>query len=120
MKNSFLGKHLIVDAYGIEEKRLKDRRAVVNLLKSLPGKFNMRLLGNVVVKKVASDSHPNWGLSGFVMLYESHISFHTWPEKGYVAMDIYSCNDFDHEAVKKHLREFWKTKKMKAKTVIRG
>lgn len=120
MENSFSGKHLIIDAYGIEENKLKDRRALIGLLKDLPGKFNMRPLGDAMIRKVTSDAYPDWGLSGFVMLYESHISFHTWPEKGYVAMDVYSCNNFDHEAIKKYIQEFWRAKKMKAKTVIRG
>jgi len=33
----------------------------------------------------------NGGVSGFVLLAESHISIHTWPEHGYAAMDIYTC-----------------------------
>jgi S-adenosylmethionine decarboxylase len=31
------------------------------------------------------------GVSGFVLLAESHISIHTWPEHGYAAVDIYTC-----------------------------
>ena len=114
------GKHLIIDAYGIEEKKLKDGKAIKKLLRDLPKKFKMRTLGNVVVKKVASDHYPNWGISGFVMLYDSHISIHTWPEDGYVAMDLYSCKNFNDKAITKYLKEFWKAKKMKAKLVIRG
>lgn len=33
------------------------------------------------------------GVSGTVILAESHISIHTWPEKGYAAMDFYTCGD---------------------------
>jgi S-adenosylmethionine decarboxylase len=54
------------------------------------------------------------------MLYESHVSLHTWPEEGYVAMDLYSCKDFDDESIKKYVKDFWDAKKMKAKLVIRG
>jgi len=33
------------------------------------------------------------GVSGTVILAESHLSIHTWPEKGYAAMDFYTCGD---------------------------
>ncbi len=114
------GKHLMVDAYGISEKKLKDKQAIKNLLRSLPKKFNMRPLGREVVKKVSSKSYPDWGVSGFIMLYESHISLHTWPEEGYVAMDVYSCKDFDDKAIAKYIKEFWGAKKIKVRVVDRG
>ena len=114
------GKHLIIDAYGIEYKKLKDTQAIKKLLRSLPEKFRMRPLGNVAVKKVKSDNYPDWGVSGFIMLYESHISLHTWPEEGYVAMDLYSCKDFDHKAIIQYVKKFWGAKIMKKKLVIRG
>lgn len=114
------GKHLIIDAYGIEEKKLKDGRAIKTLLKNLPAKFKMRPLGNVAVKKVATDHYPNWGISGFIMLYESHISVHTWPEEGYMAMDLYSCKEFDDKAILEYLKKFWGSKRMKTRLMIRG
>ncbi|MCL5004846.1 MAG: adenosylmethionine decarboxylase [Patescibacteria group bacterium] len=118
--NKTWGKHLIIDAYGIDYAKLRNQKSIKNLLKDLPKKFKMRPLGKESVKKVSSDFYPDWGVSGFVMLYESHISLHTWPEEGYVAMDLYSCKDFDDKAIVKYLREFWNAKKMKIKVVIRG
>ena len=118
--NKTWGKHLIIDAHGIEYKKLKNHKLIKNLLKELPKRFKMRLLGNISVKKVSSDFYPDWGVSGFVMLYESHISLHTWPEENYVAMDLYSCKDFDDKAIVKYLKEYWGVKKMKIKIVIRG
>jgi S-adenosylmethionine decarboxylase len=38
---------------------------------------------------------PNGGVSGVVVLAESHISIHTWPEKGYAALDIFMCGSCD-------------------------
>ncbi|MDI6717861.1 MAG: adenosylmethionine decarboxylase [Patescibacteria group bacterium] len=114
------GKHLIIDAYGIDYKKLKDERAIKKLLKSLPKKFNMRPLGKESVKQVKSDAYPDWGVSGFIMLYESHISLHTWPEERYVAIDLYSCKDFDEKGIQKYLKEFWGYERAKIKLVIRG
>lgn len=119
MKKTF-GKHLVVDAYGIKEKKLKDSKSLKKLLKILPKKFKMRILGEPVVRKIASDFYPDWGLSGFVLLYESHISFHTWPEEGYAAMDIYSCKDFDEKAIIKYLQNYWGIRKMNTQMIKRG
>lgn len=114
------GKHLIIDAYGIEEKKLKNHKEIRKLLHRLPLVFKMKALSRAVVKKVVSDYYPNWGVSGFIMLYESHISLHTWPEEGYVAMDLYSCKDFDDKEITNYVKEYWGAEKMKVKKITRG
>jgi S-adenosylmethionine decarboxylase len=37
----------------------------------------------------------DWGLSGIVIIAESHLAIHTFPDKGFVTVDIFSCKDFD-------------------------
>jgi S-adenosylmethionine decarboxylase proenzyme len=53
----------------------------------------------VVLLKPASSSRvyfsPNGGVSGVVVLAESHISIHTWPERDFAALDIFVCGDCD-------------------------
>lgn len=39
------------------------------------------------------------GFTAFIMLAESHLAIHTWPEKGYVAMDVFMCNSGDPYAI---------------------
>ena len=39
----------------------------------------------------------DWGLSGFVIIAESHISVHTFPSRNYINVDIFSCKEFDSE-----------------------
>ena len=48
---------------------------------------------------------PYGGVSGVVVLAESHISIHTWPERGYVALDIFMCGDCDPYKAVPVLRE---------------
>ncbi len=115
-----LGKHLIIDAYGINREKLEDTRAIGKLLGSLPKKFKMRPLRRPMVAKVSSDNYHDWGISGFVMLYESHISLHTWPGEGYLAMDIYSCKDFNDKEAVKYLKKYWNCGKITAKAITRG
>ncbi|MFV0385583.1 S-adenosylmethionine decarboxylase, partial [Paracoccus sp. (in: a-proteobacteria)] len=46
------------------------------------------------------------GLSGFVMIAESHISFHTFPGRGFVTIDLYTCQcDLDRDAVTSRLMD---------------
>ncbi len=113
------GKHLLIDAYGIDRSALQNIRALRRLLRELPAWLRMRILAKPVTAKVSSPDYPDWGVSGFVMLYESHISFHTWPEEGYVAMDIYSCKDFDETAAVAYLKEFFGGGKIRKRVVIR-
>ena len=46
-----------------------------------------------------------WGVTGFLLLQESHISLHTWVEKRYAALDVYGCGSMDHLAILRCLVE---------------
>ena len=60
------------------------------------------------------------GISGFVMIAESHISIHTFPEKDYVFIDIFSCKGFDVDNAVKLLVNAFGAKKYIKKVVNRG
>ena len=51
---------------------------------------------------------PDWGISGFVVIAESHISVHTFVERDYVNIDIFSCRDFDSEKAVGDLKDKFK------------
>jgi len=61
------------------------------------------------------------GMTGVIVLQESHISIHTWPEDGYAAVDVYTCGDHvrveDALAV---LQQFFKPKKINVVSITRG
>lgn len=115
------GKHLTIDAHGIDRKKLENHKEIFDLLDDLPAKFGMRKLTSpYVVFCEEGDKKGDWGISGFVMIYESHISCHTWPEIGYVSMDVYSCRDFDEKKIISFLKKYWRCKNMKTEIIIRG
>ncbi|MDP3947931.1 MAG: adenosylmethionine decarboxylase [bacterium] len=115
------GKHLTIDAYGISRKKLESHKGVFDLLNDLPAKLGMRKLTiPYVVFCEEDDKKGDWGLSGFVMIYESHISCHTWPELGYVSMDVYSCRDFDEKKTIALLKRHWGCREMKTEVIMRG
>ena len=116
----FMGRHLIVDAYGVKGKILDNKKILTKILDDLPAKLEMRILRKPIVSTIKSDKYPHTGYSGFVILYESHISFHTWPEENFIAIDIYSCRDFDDKDAVQYLKKFLDTKSLKMKSIIRG
>jgi S-adenosylmethionine decarboxylase len=80
-----LGRHLLVELHDCDKETLNDlsllREAVVNAAVGC---------GAVVLGESFHRFSPQ-GVSGVVVIAESHISIHTWPEHGYAAADIFTC-----------------------------
>jgi S-adenosylmethionine decarboxylase len=62
---------------------------------------------------------PN-GVSGVVVLAESHISIHTWPDLGYAALDVFMCGKASPDACIPVLREAFKAKRVEVNEILRG
>jgi S-adenosylmethionine decarboxylase len=59
-------------------------------------------------------------VTGTVVLAESHISVHTWPESRYVALDIASCGEMDPRLGFRHLREAFGASDARVQEILRG
>ena len=60
------------------------------------------------------------GISGFVMIAESHISIHTFPDQDYAFMDIFSCKEFDAERAIGYLVDAFEAKNVEKHVLKRG
>lgn len=60
------------------------------------------------------------GYTGVVILAESHISVHTWPEKGYAAIDAFMCGNCDPRDILEDVLEFYKAERDKVEFIVRG
>lgn len=83
---TFAGAHLIVDLW--EAGRLDDPDHVETTL--------VKAAKHAGATVLSTDFHvfsPNNGVSGVVVLAESHISIHTWPERNFAAVDVFMCGD---------------------------
>ncbi len=54
---------------------------------------------------ICTPSRPNGGISGVAVLAESHISVHTWPERGYAAFDVFMCGSAEPKKALKVLEQ---------------
>ena len=107
------GEHLIFDAYKCNPKKLDDLEFCKKVLNDLVELAKMHKLmepyllradGNTVL----GGKDPG-GISAFVMIEESHISLHTFTKRGFVTLDLYSCNTFDSTGIVEYLKNAFET-----------
>ncbi|MGG5817959.1 adenosylmethionine decarboxylase [Falsiroseomonas sp. HW251] len=84
----YAGVHLIVDLWGAT--RLDDPDHIDAVLRE-----GALTAGATILHGHFHHFSPNGGVSGVLVLAESHISIHTWPERDYAAIDIFMCGDCD-------------------------
>jgi S-adenosylmethionine decarboxylase len=101
------GVHLMIDGYDADGPLMTDEGALRGLLQTLPAEMGMHAICAPVVVSVGPNCHKDpGGLSGFVMIAESHISFHTFPARGFVTIDLYTCqNGLDRPGTIRRLKE---------------
>ncbi len=91
-----LGHHSLFDLHECDRSRLADRESVRTALLEA-----VRLSGGTVVTDVFHQFSPH-GVSGVVVIAESHLTIHTWPERAFAAVDLFTCSgDVDHAVVER-------------------
>ncbi|MBI4173133.1 MAG: adenosylmethionine decarboxylase [Candidatus Aenigmarchaeota archaeon] len=120
MGQSAFGPHVMVDASKCVFDKLVDYDLVFDILDNLPAKLGMTKMTAPYVVKWLDKFGTVPGVSGFVMIAESHISIHTFPDQDYVFIDIFSCREFDTEKAIKYLVSSFGAKKVTTKVIKRG
>lgn len=93
-EENFFGVHFMIDGYDAPKEALKDIEKLKSMLETIPAHLGMHTISKPLVVKVGpKNSKDPGGVSGFVMIAESHISFHTFPNKGFVTIDVYTCQN---------------------------
>ena len=109
----FAGRHLIVDLWGAE--RLDDLPHIEATLREAVDAANATLL-HIHLHHFT----PNGGVSGVAVLAESHISIHSWPERGYAALDVFMCGDARPEQAIPVLKRAFRPAEVTVDTLRRG
>jgi len=82
-----MGKHYLLNLYGCKFDILNNEVYLRNLIK-----LAAETTGATVLQTISHKFEP-YGVTAMCLLSESHISIHTWPEKGEAAVDIFTCGD---------------------------
>jgi S-adenosylmethionine decarboxylase proenzyme len=110
-----LSQHTLLEFYQCDAARLKHSRSVKTLLchAVLEG-------GGTIVKAVFHNFSPH-GVSGVVVITESHVTIHTWPEHAYAAVDIFSCSaKLDHKTIGEYLKQSLSARRVDQRSFARG
>ena len=114
------GPHLVLEAYGCPKKRLANLSLVSRTLDAYPEKLNMTKIMPPYVFTYHGSVPDDWGVSGVVLIAESHISIHTFPDKEFVTLDIFSCREFDVDAAIKYFCDIFKPHSYEKQVLARG
>ena len=112
--------HLVIDGYGGDPKKLQDVDLIQDFLDEYPSTIGMTKVVPPQVYTYHGKVPEDWGVSGFVIIAESHISIHTFPDRGYVNIDIFSCKEFDADASLEDVKATFSLPEVKTWTLERG
>jgi len=116
------GPHLVLEAYNCKNKnKLADKDTIRQLLAEFPSQLNMTTIMEPQVMYYDGGEIPDdKGVSGFVIIAESHIAIHTFAEKGFLTLDIFSCKEFNIEAAIDYVLRFFEPTHYEHKVFDRG
>ncbi len=107
------GTHLLIDHY--DGQHLNDAAQLEAILRAAA-----KTAGAAVLKTSFHPFPDRAGVTGFVLLAESHISIHTWPEHGFAAIDIFMCGACDPHVAAKYLEQVLAPKRVEITQAKRG
>jgi S-adenosylmethionine decarboxylase proenzyme len=108
------GTHLLVEYLGCPAARLDDAEALETSLREAA------LAAGARVIQAAFHHFAPHGVTGFLLLEESHLSIHTWPERGYAAVDFFTCGSSSPDVAERCLRSALQATRVEILQVVRG
>ena len=115
-----MGCHLIIDGYECDAKKLKNLKFIKDLMRRLPRKIGMTRISGPHLIDYKAEKDIDSGITGTVILAESHVNLHTFPKRRYVALDVFSCKRFDAKKTAKEMKKAFGIKNIRVKIFDRG
>lgn len=115
MKIEQLGRHILVEFYNCDKDILNNHALIEKYMNEAAVEAKA-----TIVTSCFHMFNP-WGVSGAVIIQESHLTIHTWPEYGYASVDLFTCGDSVNPWVAfDYLKEKLQAEKHEASEVARG
>lgn len=110
-----LGRHLLLELYECPSEILNDTGIIQQIM------IDVAKAVHATIIDTSFHHFSPFGVSGVVLIAESHFTIHTWPEYGYAAVDIFTCDEeLNHEKSKALLIERFAAKRHQSKFILRG
>ncbi len=94
-----LGTHYLAEFSQCDRAKINDLAFIEKIMIEAT-----KLSGASILKHFFHQFSPQ-GISGVIVITESHFAIHTWPEHGYVAVDLFSCAELDYNAALNHIKQ---------------
>ena len=115
MEEDPLGEHYIIELYKCNPGILDNLEVISETLLDAA-----KQAGATIIDDRFHKFSPQ-GVSGVVVIAESHLSIHTWPELGYAALDLFTCShDLDIQAAIAMLKRVFESEDVDVKYIKRG
>jgi S-adenosylmethionine decarboxylase len=112
---SAAGTHLLADFHGVEARLLRDAKALERLLREAAQQAGAQVLSSHFHTFGAEQ-----GVTGVVLLCESHLSIHTWPETAFAAIDVFMCGSAEPQRAIAELRRVLAPHRLEVQEAARG
>jgi len=112
--------HLMLELYNIEREILANEPLMHRVLDEYPSRIGMEKVSPVHLYDIETSNPLDAGLSGFVIIAQSHVSLHAWPEYGEVDIDICSCKEFSQEDAIAFAKEIFQTDDIETHFAVRA
>jgi S-adenosylmethionine decarboxylase len=110
-----LGNQIVAEMYGCSAEKLSDVEFITDAMMEAA-----RRSACTIITQTFHHFSPH-GVSGAIIIAESHLAIHTWPEHGYAAVDIFTCGDLSHpEEALKYLKEALGANQCSVTELLRG
>lgn len=108
-------RHVLAEFYGCPHHLLNDAKSIEQ------GMCKAALDAGAEIREVAFHKFSPQGVSGVVIISESHLSIHTWPELGYAAVDVFTCGTtVDPNDAVTYLESILEAEQVDRMEIIRG
>jgi S-adenosylmethionine decarboxylase len=112
--------HLMLELYNCKREILSNEPLVRRVLDEYPERIGMEKVSPVHLYDIETANPLDAGLSGFVVIAQSHVSLHAWPEYGEVDIDICSCKEFSQEDAIAFAKAMFQSDDVEAHFVVRA
>ncbi len=112
--------HLMLELYHCDRDLLSNEALIRRALDEYPAHIGMEKVSPVHLYDIETSNPLDAGLSGFVVIAQSHVSMHAWPEYGEVDIDICSCKEFSQEDAIAFAKEIFQSEDVESHFLVRA